>query len=227
MPTDNGFSNYWQQLYQSRPIVAPHQLPALELNADLSQPAFVRDKNWVPSPAKGVQRILLERQGGEQTTRATSLVAYQANSQFTAHTHPLGEEFIVLSGVFSDEHGDYPAGTYVRNPPGSSHSPFTKEGCLILVKLQQMPVHDCQRVVQTASFEAGEQVLFNHYEQVSVMASTEATLSSLTQEGLILQGSATIAGQTLKAGDWFRYPTMQTITLSPHSLVFSKQGHLV
>lgn len=227
MPNDNGFSNYWQQLYQSRPIVAPQQISSLELNANLNQPAFVREKTWVPSPASGVQRILLERQGGEQTTRATSLVAYQANSRFNAHTHPLGEEFLVLSGVFSDEHGDYPAGSYVRNPPISSHSPFTNDGCLILVKLQQMPSEDRQRVVVNGLAKtSGEQVLFNDYEHVSLLTSGHEPLQGITQEGLILQGSAQIAGQMLQMGDWFRYPSEQSITLAPNAQVFSKRGHL-
>ncbi|WP_233546133.1 cupin domain-containing protein [Salinibius halmophilus] len=218
---------YWRELYQNRPMLAAENLPGLELNAALNKPAFVREKNWVPSPASGVQRILLERQGGELTKRATSLVAYQANSRFNAHTHPLGEEFLVLAGVFSDEYGDYPAGTYVRNPPASSHSPFTKQGCLILVKLQQMPVDDCQRIVTNALQQAsGEQMLFNDYEKVSMLTSSHEPVHSQTQEGLVLQGSAQVAGQTLQVGDWFRYSNEQAITLAPNSLVFSKREHL-
>jgi hypothetical protein len=52
--------------------------------------------------------------------------------------HEQGEEFLVLSGTFSDQYGDYPAGTYVRNPPGSAHAPHSDTGCVILVKLRQM-----------------------------------------------------------------------------------------
>ena len=53
-----------------------------------------------------------------------------------------GEEFLVVSGTFSDEHGDYEAGTYVRNPVGSSHKPYSKDGCIIFVKLWQMVPED-------------------------------------------------------------------------------------
>ena len=89
------------------------------------------------SPQAGVERRLLDRIGGE-VARATSLVRYAPASAFPAHEHALGEEFFVLSGVFSDEHGDYGEGTYVRNPPHSRHTPRTAAGCTILVKLRQM-----------------------------------------------------------------------------------------
>ena len=75
---------------------------------------------------------------GDEVARATSLVRYAPNSHFPAHEHGGGEEFLVLSGTFSDESGDFPAGTYVRNPPGTRHAPFTRGGCEILVKLRQM-----------------------------------------------------------------------------------------
>ena len=53
----------------------------------------------------------------------------------------------MLEGVFSDENGDYPAGTYLRNPPGSAHKPFTKQGCVLFVKLDQFQEDDKQQVV--------------------------------------------------------------------------------
>ncbi len=79
--------------------------------------------------------------------RATSLVRYAPASAFPAHEHGLGEEFLVLYGVFSDEHGDYGEGTYVRNPPRSRHSPRTVPGCTIFVKLRQMQPTETERVV--------------------------------------------------------------------------------
>lgn len=101
----------------------------------------IPDLPWVSSPLPGVKRRMLDRVGDE-VARATSIVTYEPNSHFSEHTHDLGEEFLVLDGVFSDEHGDYPAGTYVRNPPGSSHSPYTAEGCTIFVKLRQFDPED-------------------------------------------------------------------------------------
>src|SRR5215470_8306328 len=104
----------------------------MELNADFSKCAVVHAArvSWVPSPIAGVERRMLDRIG-EEVSRATSIVRYAPHSHFSAHTHGGGEEFFVLDGVFSDEHGDYPAGTYVRNPIGSSHSPHSDPGCTI------------------------------------------------------------------------------------------------
>lgn len=119
------------------------------VNADFSQPVLLDTdaQPWIASPQPGVERRLLDRIGGE-VARATSLVRYAPGRSFPAHTHALGEEFLVLDGVFSDEHGDYPAGTYVRNPPGSSHAPRTGPGCTIFVKLRQMQTDEAERVVR-------------------------------------------------------------------------------
>lgn len=117
-------------------------------NADFSKRIVIETDRlpWLASPQRGVERRPLDRVGGE-VARATSLVRYAPASQFTPHEHALGEEFFVLDGIFSDEHGDYPAGTYVRNPPGSRHTPRTAEGCVILVKLRQMSLAESRRVV--------------------------------------------------------------------------------
>jgi anti-sigma factor ChrR (cupin superfamily) len=96
---------------------------------------------WIASPAQGVWRKPLEREEAE-SGHTTSIVRYEAGSQFKTHPHPMGEEIFVLEGVFSDENGDYPAGTYLRNPPGSSHAPFSDKGCVILVKLNQFDARD-------------------------------------------------------------------------------------
>ncbi|HUZ75471.1 MAG TPA: peroxidase-related enzyme [Stellaceae bacterium] len=120
----------------------------MRLNADLSQRCVIdtRTAPWVPSPQPGVERKMLDRDGDE-VARATSLVRYAPGSRFPTHTHGAGEEFFVLEGVFADERGLYPAGTYVRNPPGSSHAPSTGQGCCIFVKLRQFDPQDLTRVV--------------------------------------------------------------------------------
>jgi len=92
-----------------------------------------------------VERRMLDRVGGE-VARATSIVRYAAGSRFDRHVHGGGEEILVLDGVFSDENGDYPAGTYVRNPPGTSHAPFSRDGCTLFVKLWQFAREDTQAV---------------------------------------------------------------------------------
>jgi anti-sigma factor ChrR (cupin superfamily) len=120
----------------------------VQLYADLGQRVVVSSINlpWIDSPSPGVQRRMLERDGDE-VGRATSLVCYAPGCQFSAHLHGGGEEFLVLDGVFSDDYGDYPTGTYVRNPVGSKHAPFSREGCTIFVKLWQMHPDDQKRVV--------------------------------------------------------------------------------
>ena len=101
--------------------------------------------NWQDSPAAGVERKLLAREDKE-SGHATSIVRYAKGASFKRHEHPLGEEILVLDGVFSDETGDYTKGTYFRNPPGSSHAPFSKEGCVLFVKLHQFQETDFQSI---------------------------------------------------------------------------------
>jgi anti-sigma factor ChrR (cupin superfamily) len=117
------------------------------VNPDFSRHAVVRtdEHPWVASPQPGVQRLMLDRLGGEHA-RATSLVRYAPRSTFPPHAHPGGEEILVLSGTFSDESGDHGPGCYLRNPPGSSHRPASAEGALIFVKLWQMSAADTRTV---------------------------------------------------------------------------------
>jgi len=120
----------------------------LKLNADLSQRCVV-DGNalaWQTSPSPRVHRRLLERDGGE-IARATSIVRYDAGATFALHEHGLGEEILVLDGTLGDEFGDYGPGTYLKNPPGSSHAPFSVGGCTLFVKLRHLPPDDTKRVV--------------------------------------------------------------------------------
>ena len=116
------------------------RIEPMELHADLNQRALL-DSNaldWTPSPMAGVERRMLDRHG-EEVARATSLVRYARGSRFERHSHGGGEEILVLEGTFSDEQGDYPTGTYLRNPIGSSHAPFSEAGCTIWVKTGHLP----------------------------------------------------------------------------------------
>ena len=113
------------------------------LNADYSVRVVMETENmqWESSEADGVMRRRLERLEGDPEP-VTTVVRYLPNSSFPAHRHINGEEIFVLEGTFSDNHGEYSAGTYLRNPPGSSHVPYCEQGCTIFVKLQQFQTGD-------------------------------------------------------------------------------------
>ena len=119
-----------------------------QLHPDLSQRAVVysNDLPWVASPVSGIERRLIERDGYE-LARATSIVRYRAGARFAPHQHDLGEEIFVLDGDFTDELGEYGPGTYLKNPPGSSHAPGSRTGCVLWVKLRHLDPDDQQRVV--------------------------------------------------------------------------------
>lgn len=181
----------------------------MRINDDLFQPIILHttELEWVPSPAAGVERRMLYRVGDE-VARATSIVRYAPNSTFPPHTHNGGEEILVLAGTFQDEHGDYPAGSYFRNPPGTSHTPAAKEGCTIFVKLWQFREGDHAQMVRLNN-GAGE--LFNDgYENVRLetwQASEAIMLDSPRGiELLVLEGSLVLNGETLSKHSWARFP---------------------
>jgi len=120
----------------------------MDINSDYSQRVVINshDLPWTSSPELGVDRRMLDRIGDE-IAKATSIVRYQPGSKFKPHIHDLGEEIFVLEGVFSDETGHYPAGSYIMNPPGSSHAPFSEEGCTLFVKLRHLGVDQTEREV--------------------------------------------------------------------------------
>lgn len=218
----------------------------MRLNADFSERAVIRleDYHWVDSPMPGVERMMLDRIGDE-VARATSLVRYAPNSTFSPHVHSGGEEFFVLEGEFGDEHQLYPAGTYVRNPIGTSHSPRVgSEGCIILVKLHQFDAADTTPVVintntagWTPNYAPGVDVLPLHHFQtenvalVRVAANTAVTehTHQCGEETLVIEGSISDESGDYPAGSWVRYPDQSThkpFTRDEGALLFVKTGHL-
>jgi anti-sigma factor ChrR (cupin superfamily) len=194
------------------------------VNADFTQRVVIDTTRlpWVPSPLPGVERRLLDRVGGE-VARATSVVRYAPRSIFSAHEHALGEEFLVLEGVFSDESGDFPAGTYVRNPPGSRHAPSSAPGCIIFVKLRQMQPDDRERVVVdtaksrwTISETTGHSRLVLYaaaagrehvtLERFDAGVSLGEQLCRGGEEIFVLEGELCDAQGTYGAGTWIRNP---------------------
>jgi anti-sigma factor ChrR (cupin superfamily) len=194
----------------------------MELHADLGQRAVLDTSTlaWLPSPMAGVERRPLDRRGDE-VARATSIVRYAPGSRFERHSHGGGEEILVLEGVFSDEQGDYPAGTYLRNPVGSGHAPFSREGCTILVKLHQMHPADRQcLVIDTHSspwlpgLVPGLSVLPLHAfgsEHVALVRWAPGTVFHPHghpggEEILVLEGVFQDEQGTYPAGSWLRNP---------------------
>lgn len=216
------------------------------VNADFSQRVVIATDSlpWIPSPQAGVERRLLDRIGGE-VARATSLVRYAEASTFPPHQHGLGEEFLVLDGVFSDEHGDYPKGTYVRNPPGSRHSPRTGPGCVILVKLRQMRPTEIRRVVIDTSAIGWEENGAGHAARFSLHEAADSrervALERLAagsrladmncpdgEEIFLLSGTLRDEYGNYGAGAWIRNPAGFRRSLgSPDGATYwVKRGHL-
>jgi len=215
----------------------------MKLNADLSRPAaaLLEELPWQSSPDGSVQRRMLDRDGGE-VARATSVVRYPKNSRFPAHRHDRGEEFFVLEGVFSDEHGDYPAGTYVRNPPGSVHTPYSTAGCVLFVKLRQFASDDLERVVidtRSATWSdldtAGSWLsLHRHDDEAVTLVRLEAgaTLPDESWPGgveiLVLEGAIEDAEAHHPCDSWLRLPpgTRRRFGSTSGALFYLKRGHL-
>lgn len=214
----------------------------MELNDDFTQRVLIHtaDIPWKASPMPGVDRRMLDRIGDE-VARATSIVRYAPGSQFSAHTHTGGEEFIVLEGVFQDEHGDYPAGTYVRNPPTSSHTPGSATGCVIFVKLWQFDLDDRTQfrvdmhrdlVIRGAGIKS--KILHRDpRETVQIVAlDAGATFVDHPQGGaeiLLLEGDAMENGDILDNGAWLRLPDGQAVQITAGETgakFWIKTGHL-
>jgi len=159
--------------------------------------------------------------------RATTIVRFAPESFFSAHTHTGGEEFIVLEGVFSDEHGDFGPGTYIRNPIDTSHTPFSKQGCTIFVKLWQMHQSDVKPVnidMGTATWRPGGSAVIEYlplYESENeiVMSERWAAGTELGDvrslgglEYFVLAGEFEDENGTYEKHSWLRLPAGITHT---------------
>ena len=174
--------------------------------------------DWVPSPTPGVDRRMLFRIGAEKA-RATSIVRYAPKSRFPRHGHPGGEEILVLDGVFQDESGDYTAGSYIRNPPGSGHAPGSDPGCVIFVKLWQFRKDDSQSVLRqpndgpAASWPgvlASRTLFDNGHEEVRGETwHPHANIEIANPDGLellVLTGSFSDGADSFGPQSWLRLP---------------------
>ena len=215
----------------------------MRINADFTRSSLVRyDANdWTASPGAGVHRRMLDRIGDE-VARATTIVRFDPGSAFAAHTHAGGEEYLVLDGTFQDESGDFPTGSYVRNPPTTSHRPAAATGATILVKLHQFdpadrtPVHINSAQAKWSAVVVGVDALALHddpREQVFMERWTPDTSRSLDASGgleiFVMSGTLSTGADTLGRWDWLRLPVGSgfAATAGPDGVqVWVKTGHL-
>ncbi len=221
----------------------------MKIRANFNERVLVHSDtlDWVKSPMAGVDRRPLDRVGDE-VARATSIVRYAPNSHFSPHMHTGGEEFLVLSGVFQDEHGDFPAGSYIRNPPQSSHTPRSDNGCVIFVKLWQFQLEDRTHVRKkltdlnfvnqkedtAGKIEVAEAVLYeDDFETVKLIKMRANASLSLAAKGglelLVLEGELHEQEDTLRSKSWLRLPLNSQLkaTAGPKgATVWLKSGHL-
>ncbi|MDO6677682.1 cupin domain-containing protein [Shewanella sp. 4_MG-2023] len=214
------------------------------LNMDFSQRVVI-DTNklqWDKSPAQGVWRKGLAREEAERG-HATSVVKYDAGASFSSHPHPLGEEILVLSGVFSDETGDYPTGTYIRNPEGFSHAPFSVQGCELLVKLHQFQASDGAQVridTNNTPWSAGQgdlkvMPLHQHLTESTALVFWPAGCQFQPHRHFGGEEIYVISGEFIDelgrypAGTWIRSPHLSQHNpyVEQDTLIWVKVGHLL
>lgn len=216
-------------------------------NLKLFASAHFDAAKYIASPSYGVNRFMLDRIG-EEKARATTIVEYKPNSKFPPHTHIGGEEFIVLEGTFRDEFGDFPEGTYVRNPIGSEHAPWVEEdGCTIYVKLLQMadtgegtdPLHVSldQSAGTSHSYgthlhlysnkETGEEVGIYWLEANEPIPHTQGLDG---EELLVIKGSVKYESEIFEKWGWLRFPPVSSrspVVAGPNGAqIFCKSNHL-
>jgi len=213
------------------------------LNMQFEQRVVINtnDTAWQPSPASGVWRKPLAREEAERG-HATSIVRYAPGASFARHGHPLGEEILVLEGTFSDEYGDFGAGTYFRNPPGSGHAPFSKAGCVLLVKLHQflpddraqvsidtsrarwLPRRGNVKVIPLHEF-AGERVALAKWPAGE---RSQSHAHSGGAEIFVLSGELKDEHGTYPRGTWLRSPPMSEHCpyVDQETFIWVKTGHL-
>jgi anti-sigma factor ChrR (cupin superfamily) len=217
----------------------------VNLNADFCRRAAVHSGRlaWTPSPIQGVDRRMLDRIGDE-VARATSIVRYAPGSHFSPHVHGGGEEFLVLDGVFQDEHGTFPVGSYVRNPPTSRHTPGSEPGCTLFVKLWQFDQDDRTGVRLDTNSEpftpfagrpgvAALELFEDRHERVRLERWSPNTWVKLSAPGgielLVLAGTFTEGNERFETHSWLRLPpgaALQAVAGPQECRVWIKTGHL-
>lgn len=213
------------------------------LNMDFSKTLVIDTNglNWQDSPAAGVERKPLAREDKE-SGHATSVVRYAKGASFKQHEHPFGEEILVLEGIFSDETGDYPKGTYFRNPPGSSHAPFSNDGCVLFVKLCQFQESDKQTICidtnnsQWLQGQGGLEVMPLHehiHENTALVKWPKGEVFKPHshfggEEIFVISGTFCDEHGKYPAGTWIRSPHLSSHHpyVEEETIIWVKTGHL-
>jgi anti-sigma factor ChrR (cupin superfamily) len=213
------------------------------INMDFEQPISVNTNEckWVNTLQFGILRKKLERELDE-IGHATSIVQYAAGTSFNFHSHPNGEEIFVLDGSLSDQHGHYKKGTYLRNPPGSMHAPYSRTGCTLFVKLNQFSVGDISRVcidTSNAAWLQGQgnlQVMplhtFDDQHTALVKWPANERFKPHTHFGgeeiFVLSGEFIDEHDRYPAGTWLRNPHMSSHNpyVEEETVILVKVGHL-
>lgn len=197
---------------------------AREINANFHLPVSVKTNvfDWQGFTKAGIRQRSLERLVGRHS-RLTAVAQFAAGQVFKKIAHEHGVEFLVLSGKFSDEHGDYGVGSYVRNPAAAYRMPFTRDGCTVLLKVGRFQLLDQKRVVVNtrdshrkwkATGEPGVSCLDLHQfseQHVSlhkIRAECWITFKclNLALEIFVIEGDISVSGSHYEAGTWLRYP---------------------
>jgi len=211
---------------------------------DFSEKLVINTKldQLIESTSNGVRILSLENEGIE-AGHETSIIEFKAGASRPQHLHPLGEEIFVLEGTFSDENGDYPSGTYIKNSPGSVHAPFSKDGCLLFVKSNQMDPKDTEHFIintQKTPWRAGHrglEVLPLHNfgtEGVALVKwpKGERFLQHTHfggEEIFVLSGEFIDEHGRYPKGTWIRSPHLSSHFpyVEEETIIFVKTGHLI
>ena len=216
------------------------------INADYSKTVVMHTSamDWQESPNPGVWRKRLDLTDPPEGGRVTSIVRYDPLSQFHSHPHPDGEEILVLDGVFSDENGNFPAGSFILNPDGFEHAPYSNEGCILFVKLRQYLGMGRRHVTVNMLRESWQNMrngisylpLYDekeHPERIAMMrldidSHLKISVGSGGAEMFLLSGAFEDGTKRYSTGDWLRWPTDvdRTFTATDTVTVYLKTGHL-
>jgi hypothetical protein len=213
------------------------------LNGDLSQFVVMRtaEMPWSASPSGTVWRKRLHRVGPEESGQVTTVVRFEPGATFASHDHPDGEEILVLDGVFSDEQGDFGKGSYLLNPEGFRHAPFSREGCTLFVKLRQYPGRNRpERHLDTAGIPwetqgpgVRSQALFNDEgfpDSTWLEEWQGGHVREFSGEGgveiFLIEGTAECREGLFGPGDWLRFPAGRAVEISARTAVraYVKRG---